>query len=413
MPPPTIMNQSVVTPPAAGVQTSTVGEPSLSANGHEVLFSGNWYAAHSTNTGLAWNLLNPFNFFPTAAGGFCCDQTLIYIPTVGVHVWILQYIKGPNQSNVLRIAFKANQLGTQAGWKWWDLAPGAIDMAWSQEWFDYNHCAFSDNYLYVGTNMFNGVTDRFTRAVMFRIPFTAFAPNAHLAIDHFMTTANFSLRCVQGASTIMYFGAHEGAQSNRLRIFAWPETSTAVSSTVVPITAWNGATPYGPVGPGSANWIGRCDGRITGAWLANNRLGFMWSANRQGTTRPFPFVRVVRIAVANTSLVDEPDIWNANFAFAYPDASPNQAGDIGITLFAGGGTKHPTHMIGVRQANGSTWNLRSVVASTHSPAQNKWGDYLTCRRDHPNGQNWIASGFTLQGGAGIANVIPNFVRFRV
>lgn len=410
MPPPTVISMTTVAPAAAGLQTSTVGEPSLSSANQEALFSGNWYAAHSVNSGQTWNLLNPFSFFPAAAGGFCCDQSLIFIPKIGMHVWILQYLKA-NNTNVLRIAFKRNQLGTRTGWRWWDFVPATFDPAWSSEWFDYNHCALSDNFLYVGTNMFAGATDRFTRAVMFRIPFTAFAPGAQLTVDRFVTTANFSLRCVQGASTIMYFGAHDGA--NRLRIFSWPENAATVTSRLVPVTTWNGATPYGPVGPGSANWIGRCDGRITGAWLARGRLGFMWTANRQGTTRPFPFVRVARISQSTMSLIDEPDIWNASFAFAYPDAAPNQNGDVGITLFAGGNTIHPAHMVGVRTATGSSWQVRTIAQSTHSPAQNKWGDYLTCRRDHPNGAHWVASGYSLQGGGGIANIRPHFVRFSV
>ena len=98
MPPPTVVLKSVLTPAAGSLQTSTVGEPSVSAHGQDVLFTGNWYAAYSTNSGGTWSLLNPFTFFPSAAGGFCCDQSLIYIPKIGVHVWILQYIKGPAPS---------------------------------------------------------------------------------------------------------------------------------------------------------------------------------------------------------------------------------------------------------------------------------------------------------------------------
>ena len=111
--------------------------------------------------------------------------------------------------------------------------------------------------------------------------------------------------------------------------------------------------------------------------------------------------------------IDEPDIWSSDVAYAYPDACPNDQGDIGITLFAGGNKVHPAHLIGVRSAAGTAWNLRSIAKSTHSPTQNKWGDYLACRRDHPNGREWVASGYSLQGGGGIADVEPHFVRFRV
>jgi hypothetical protein len=404
---PTIVTKSLITPVVGAMQTSTVGEPSLSASGSEALFSGNWYAAHSTNSGQTWNLIDPFSFFPTAAGGFCCDQTLIFIPKIGMHVWLLQYVQGPTGTNVLRIAFKQTHLGTKAGWKWWDLVPATFDPGWSTDWFDYNHAALSDNFLYVGTNMFKG--NSFTRAVMFRIPIKALQ-TGNLSLERFVSTANFSLRCVQGATTRMYFGAHEGGQANKLRVFTWPENTTTVSSSVIPITPWNGATPYGPVGPGPSNWIGRCDGRITGAWAAKGQLGFMWSANKQGTPRPYPFVRVVRINEATMTLIDEPDIWSASMAFAYPDACPNDQGDLGTTLFGGG--VQPVHLVGVRKAASASWNLGVTAKSTHGPAQPKWGDYLTCRRDHPAAGQWVASGYSLQGGGGIANIAPHFVRFK-
>jgi hypothetical protein len=409
--PPTVITKSLITPLTGSMQTSTVGEPSVSANGTEALFSGNWYAAHSVNAGLTWNLIDPFTFFPAAAGGFCCDQTLIFIPKIRMHVWVLQYIKA-NNTNVLRIAFKQTKLGTQSGWKWWDLVPATFNPQWSTDWFDYNHAALSDNFLYVGTNMFAGATDSFQRAVMFRIPFTAFQ-TGNLAVERFATSANFSLRCVQGATTRMYFGSHEGGLANKLRIFAWPENTAAVTSAVVPITPWNGASPYGPVGPGASNWIGRCDGRITGAWAAKGRLGFMWTANKQGTARPFPFVRVARIDEAKMKLIDEPDIWSGSIAYAYPDACPNDQGDLGITLFAGGNQWHPLHLIGVRAAAATSWSLAPTAKSTHSPTQPKWGDYLTCRRDNPTASAWVASGYSLQGGGAIANIAPHFVRFKM
>jgi hypothetical protein len=407
---PTVVLKSILTPAAASLQTSTVGEPSVSSNAKEVLYSGNWYAAHSVNSGATWALINPYTFFPPAAAGFCCDQTLIFIPKIGVHVWILQYVKGPAPSttNVLRIAFKANTLGTPTGWKWWDFVPGNFDPAWAKDWFDYNHCAFSDHFLYVGTNMFSA-TDTFTRAVMFRIPLGAFSTGT-LTVQRFATTTSFSLRCVQGASTDMYFAAHQGA--NALRIFRWPDAGP-LTSKVVPVTAWNGATPYGPVGPGASNWIGRCDGRITGGWITGTTLGFMWSANKQGTRRPYPFIRVARINSATMTLVDEPDIWSSSTAAAYPDAYPNTQGVVGITMFAGGGTMQPAHYVGTRTPAATSWSLLKVAQSTHSPTQPKWGDYLTVRRDNPDTNLWVASGYTLQGGGGIANITPHFVRFKL
>ncbi|MGE5834239.1 MAG: hypothetical protein ACM4AI_07155, partial [Acidobacteriota bacterium] len=67
--------RNVGLPDAATSQdTSTVGEPSLAASGNQVFLSGNWYASRSVNAGAAWTHVDPFTTFPSAAGGFCCDQ---------------------------------------------------------------------------------------------------------------------------------------------------------------------------------------------------------------------------------------------------------------------------------------------------------------------------------------------------
>ena len=80
--------------PASGTsgRTSTVGEPSLSNAGDSIFFTGNWYAAQSSDDGSTWTHVDPFSTLPSVDGGFCCDQTTIYIPKVDVTVWILQYV---------------------------------------------------------------------------------------------------------------------------------------------------------------------------------------------------------------------------------------------------------------------------------------------------------------------------------
>ena len=90
---------------ATSGQTSTVGEPSLANNGAEIYYSGNWYAARSLDNAASWAYVNPFTTFPSADGGFCCDQTLIYDPTRNITIWLLQYIR-QNNTNTLRVVVK-------------------------------------------------------------------------------------------------------------------------------------------------------------------------------------------------------------------------------------------------------------------------------------------------------------------
>ena len=388
---------------ATAGSTSTVGEPSLSNAGNDLFFTGNWYAAQSSNHGAAWSPINPFTALPAVDGGFCCDQTSIYAPSVNRTVWLLQYVE-QSGTNTLRVAVRA----PGGSWKYWDFRPTTVNPAWTNEWFDYNSAALSDNFLYVTSNVYDSAMNRWRRAVVLRFRLSDLAAGAQLPFRAFATTSNGSLRCTLGAKKIMYFGSHETQSS--IRIFSWPETGTTVTSRTVAVTAWTQSGAYSAPCPGNREWLTRSDGRITAAWLGGGEIGFAWSANRT-SNRPFPYVRVVRINEANMTVIAQPDIWNPQYAWVYPDVCPNNAGIPGVTLFRGGGPHFPTHVVGVLDAG--VWRLVIARASTHAPTDRKWGDYLTCRQHAPDLASWIAAGYTLQGGGARTNIEPRFVHFRV
>jgi hypothetical protein len=286
-----------------------------------------------------------------------------------------------------------------------------VNPNWTSEWFDYNHVAVSNNYLYVGTNVFTVATDFFRRNVIFRLPLDSLKDGSQLEYDSFAGQGNFSLRCVQGAKETMYFACHE--TTGQLRVFTWPESATSVSSTTVNITPWkeHQSGLYSAKGPDGREWLSRVDGRITAAWVAGGVIGFAWTANKEGSERPFPYVRVVRLAEATKVLIDEPDIWNRSYAFAYPAAAPNKRGDVGIALCRGGGSIHPGHVVGAWNPAANSWELKGTRSGTHGPSDSKWGDYVDIKPFSGNGLSWLANGFVLRDGPSRTNVEPRLVQF--
>ena len=135
----------------------------------------------------------------------------------------------------------------------------------------------------------------------------------------------------------------------------------------------------------------------------------MWSANRD-TNHPLPFIRTVCINEGTKALMSQPDIWSQTAAWAYPAAAPNMAGQVGMSAFYGGGTRHPSHVVGVKTAAG--WDTVLTSSSTHGPTGGSWGDYLSCLAHPQQAANWVASGYTLQGGNDRRNVEPRYVEFR-
>lgn len=406
MPPLALFKNVALTDADTGGQTSSVGEPSIANNGRELFVSGNWYATKSIDAAGTWSLIDPFTLLPKAAGGFCCDQVTLYDPSRNLILWLLQYVRGQDGTNVLRLAIKQGGTLGDNTWYWWDFSPAKTNPAWAGEWFDFPDLELGDNFVYLTSNSFHG--EQWRRSVVLRLPLdTLKERGAGLNYKYWSTTQNFALRCVRGAKSIMYFASHNS--TTQLRVFAWPESANAPTAHDVNVSAWN-AGPYVATGPDGTNWLARCDERITGAWLANGAIWLAWSANSRGT-RPLPYVRVVEIDENTMQATADHDIWNRRYAYAYPNGAPNDRDQVGITVFRGGNAINPGHVVGIWNDQTHHWQLRATATGTNGPADNKWGDYLTCRRHVPDGVTWVATGYTLQGGGTRNDIEPRLVLF--
>jgi len=392
--------------------TSTVGEPSVGARGSEVLMTGNWYAAFSSDGGSTFSYVNPDTTFPDIPGQpFCCDQLADYDATNDVMFWFLQYVKDDNVGqNTVRLAVAQGADIASQAWRFYDFTPQAVG-GWSSEWFDYPAMAVGENFLYITTNAFStGASPSFRRSVILRIPLAQLADYQSLNLDFFDTTQHGSLRPSRGAGSTMYIGTH--LNRNTIRIFSWPENSTTLSSDDVSVEIWSGGTSIAP-GPDGNDWLGRVDSRITAGWLSDDTLGFAWTVP-QDAQHDFPHVRVVLVDRNSMTASDQPHIWNDSFAFAYPSAAPNGDEIVGLSVFyGGGGQHHPSHAVGVLDPADNTWKLATTASGTHGPAVNKWGDYLAVRPHGSAANQWVATGYTLNGGSGRQDIEPRFIQFEL
>jgi hypothetical protein len=392
---------------ATGIQTSTVDEPTAAAIRDELFITGNWFASHSSDGGTTWTLIDPFTALPAAAGGFCCDQVTLHESSRNLWIWILQYVEEAG-SNVFRLA--VSQSGARGPWTYWDFSPDQLDPEWATDvMFDFPDAATTDNNLYLTYNVFQTSSGDWLQAVVFKMPLDDLV-SGNLEYEFYSIATNGSLRLTRGATSDMYFASHNG--QNPVRIFHWPDAANAtMTSFDVSAGPWSGQEPYSATGPGGAEWLGRLDSRITGGWVVGNQVGFLWTANTQ-SGRPQPYAKAIVVDTTTRSLVSEPDIWNEQLAWAYPSAQPNTDGVVGVSLFfGGGGQSHPTHVVGFR--DGSQWTVATSRASTHGPAGGRWGDYLSCRLHDPDTAEWVASGYTLQGGTDRRFIEPQYVHFGV
>ena len=407
---------------ATGTQTGTVGEPSAAASRTGIFVTGNWFATRSPDGGATWEFVDPFSEFPSDKGEFCCDQLVLWVPGPNVWVWLLQYSE-TGGTNIVRIAVSRD--GSSGSWKWWDVSPGDLNAAWKGVWFDFPHLALSNGHLWISLNQYTP-KGAWQRASVIRYPLSVLTSVltgsvAQVGREQWTTNSHGSLCFVVGATDTMWWASTD-ASSQRLHVFSWPDSSASVESWAVGVSPWNDSD-YASFGPGNAPWLSRADDRATGGWrlparpasspggAAPARVGWAWSSGRRAD-RPHPYIRAVTIAESSLKVLDEPDLWSATAAWAYPAAAPNGRGRIGLSAFFGGGATHPAHVVGVLDEAAHSWSTTRTAVSTDGPSQGKWGDYVTVQPHPAKPTAWVASGFTLQGGTDRRNVEPRVVVFR-
>jgi hypothetical protein len=404
---------------ATGGQTITVDEPTTASFNDEVFVTGNLFQSHSSDHGATWTFFSPHvqpvaAAIPLTPGAFCCDQVGLHERIRNLWILVLQYSIGPAGTNVFRVAVSTS--GTPGPpWTSFAFAPDP-SLGTNNVEFDRPYVATTNNSLYISYNVFSA--GAFAGANVFQIQLNALA-NLDLtnAVQVFRTNATQlgSLCLAQGGDNEMFLASHDGTGNTPLQLFRWPDApGSSITSFQVTPSSWQGSFnpgTYSAPGPGG-EWLRKLDARITGAWVVpqNNQVGFLWTA-LPGPGRPQPYIKAAVIDTNTGALLFEPDIFANDFAFAYPAACPNVNGTVGLSLFFGGGPFNPSHA--VTWLDGQQWvtPFAQSRASTDAPVDQVWGDYCSCATLHPAATDWVAAGYTLQGGNANNFVQPQYVEF--
>ena len=383
---------------------SHVCEPSTAINGNVIFFTGNWFAAVSLDGGTTFMYINPYATFPDPPGmGFCCDQVVHYIKSIDTFVWLLQYTQDATGKNIQRIAYATTAKVKTGNWKFFDFGPVSLGLA-ANTWLDFPDLSTSTKMLYMTSNNFNK-SNVWKAAVVVRIKLSSFKTGV-LSAATFISNSFSSFRVAQNCSATAYFTAHKSTSA--LRVFSWKEASATPTFDDVTVATW-AASPYSSVTPEGRNWLQRADSRHIGATKKGNELWFSWGSAAGGANaRPQAFVQIARINATTKALIENINLWDPVSAIFYGALSTNINKEVGISFAMGGGTKFPSHLVGIL-----TGTSRQVVTFTgnRGPIDNKWGDYMTVRRNYPNQKLFCAAGYVLKTGDGASDATPNFTIF--
>jgi hypothetical protein len=381
---------------------SNVGEPSVAINGDVVFYTGNWYAAVSLDGGATFRYVDPETAFPDPPGmSFCCDQVVHYIRKIDTFVWLLQYTENNAGENIQRLAFARTADVRQGRWRIFDITAPGVGLPGI--FLDYPDIAVGTNMLYVTMNGFRG--QNWEATVIVRLPLSGIRRNS-ITAQRATSTENFNFRVAQHCTTRAFWASHN--TTSNLRLFSWDESASRPTFVDVNVASW-AAGDFRSITPDGFNWLDRADPRMTGATKAGGELWFAWGSNRGGANnRPNPFVQIARIKASTQSLIDNVNLWDTNSAICYAALSTNSRGEVGASYSIGGGRRFPSHAVSLLTG---TRKDSIVVEGARGPRDNKWGDYLTVRRNYPNAKLFAATGYTLQRGIGNVDATPDFVVF--
>lgn len=409
----------------AGV-TATIGEPTVANDRNAVLYTGNWHAAVSGDDGLTWSYLNPATQFPSLNGGFCCDQVAYAVDrgSSSLIFWLMQYSDDEVNGGALRLVVYQgrDELLDQANYCSYVITSATINES-GAKWFDFNVVASTDDHLFISSKVLNSAGDTFSTGVVMRWDLNDFDDgNCTLNTGRVYKDATGGAQntaLAQGAGSTMYWGKRTA--NGQIDIWELPDGTNGATHRTRTVSTWatsNSGSSACPV-PDGTDPCNRANDKLNVAFIHDGKLVFAWNV-AQGNGFAFPHIRMARFDLSTMNLVDEPDVWNPNYAWAYAAAGINADGHLGLSLYRIGGGESPRARVALVDdvdTNIDSLNVHGIVTSDAGTAGStknplgRWGDYAAVR-PYGNCPNTFAGAVHSQQGGNLdANSEHRFVWF--
>lgn len=370
-------------------------EPSVAENGQTIMTTGNFWMSLSTDGGLSFTSLNPTTVFPEDYGGFCCDQIVLYIPQHDLFVWLLQYGSNAAGVNAIRIAVQnttgvRNSNGTS--WTYWDFTNTTFASSGA---LDYNDMSYGNNFLY-WTSSVGGGANRY----VVRVPLKELVARSTVNFQFTGSTAAFWSHVTQNGSNGVYWAGH--VNNSKIKVYSMMDADGFYSNRDITINSWPNNT-ISSVAANGTDWLQDASWKtyIRAAAIRGNSAYFAWNASSGGGF-PQAHVQIIEINTSTFTLANQMQIWNPDFAFAYPFFETNREGELGMITGFGGGTFNASSGVGV-------WgDFVIYYPRLSSTSQNNYGHYHTARRSGSDQMQWVGAGYTHNADG---SVLPYYIRF--
>jgi hypothetical protein len=368
-------------PVSAKLTPADGSEQSVATNGRGlVLYTSNNQDGFSVNGGRSFLPLDPSTTFPSAAGGFCCDQVVTYVPSIDRFVWVLQYWPGAggkqdrSQPNVIRVATTTSAAFDACRarcWTYYDWTPSALGAtppaAGKTLQLDRPSVAFSERMLSLTAAfvynpehlIFGSVIWRFPLAQLGGVLSPSAVPVQFAAIKDISGDVRFApaQNDIFQNSSAQFFANRES--TSRLGLVRWldRDPSPVFFEVDVPSIATKNNDGPTSASPSGADWSARYtaqDGHVVTGAERGRALWFGWNAGRDANkpdgglihVHDQPAVEFVGIDAATLQSDDYDSIEFTDAATVNPQLSFNGEGVLGVDFMYGGPTINPTFAVG-------------------------------------------------------------------
>jgi hypothetical protein len=371
-----------------------VPEPSVAENGQTVMIAGNFWVALSNDGGQTFTSVNPTTIFPEDYGGFCCDQVLQYVPRYDLFVWLLQY-RSSDGVNAIRIAVQTTQgvrNSNGTAWTYWDFTNTTFASSGD---LDYNDMSFGNSFLYWASSV-GGGANRY----VIRVPLSELRAMGTVNFQFTGSTNAYWSHVTQNGRNGVYWAGH--VDNSTIKVYSMMDAENFYSWREVPINQWPNNTITSTAADGT-DWLQDASWKtyIRAAAVDGNSVYFAWNAS-SGDGFPEPHVQIVRINTDTFTLGDQMQIWNPDFAFAYPYFETNAEGELGMIVAFGGGPFDASSGVGV-------WgDFVIYYPRLSSSSRNNYGHYHTARQAGSDRLKWVGAGYTRVADG---SNLPYYIRF--
>ena len=371
--------------PSKGLTKSLTNAADMSGSDSKrdvVMMSGNWFCDVSNDGGANWKRLDPTTIFPEDLGnGFLLRPgRRLRAPHRPLHL-VPAVQRGRGRPGAFRIASasSASVKNDPTAWTYWDFVAG--DFGYPTKDMDYPDLAFSTTFLYVSTDVF-GAGGRIVLRIPLQEPAGRRDDQLRLhgpdEVEERMGRPPRPANALPGRlgrppGQHDARGVHDAGRRQHLLVLHRQGRHLAERQPQLDGPGRERLADEARDFPNFAvtGGVERPNGNVVLAWSASKGKG---ASN--GFNFPNTHGRVVELDLVARSVVSEMQIWNPDYAFAYPALAVSSKDEVGVILGWGGASNHANCAMGiigdfvVWYQNGSTRTVK------------RYGDYP----DHPPGR---------------------------